>query len=337
MVRTQRGFTLIELLVVIAIIAAIIALLLPAVQQAREAARRTQCKNNLKQHGLALHNYHETFLRLPSCANLYAGTPDSLGNNYTHTAWVALLPYIDQANLYNQWNFNTLGHSGWICGAAPNIKGAVLPALLCPSSPLPTTIPAVNGCGAPITAPSYYPVFGVYDTASTVAQNQAAYGSQNFITTGANTYTSDAGLISWATYRQLRDCVDGLSNTIAVGEISSWLKDPNGGLHDTRPGNTWGFSIGSAGVNWAGYPLNCGGMLFAFPPNSNVYGVSPGPAGTNNYQGTNTPLSSAHTGGAQVLFGDGTVRLISNNINLQALLCLGAIADGPVTGEYYRI
>src|SRR6478609_4093851 len=97
-----RGFTLIELLVVIAIIAILIALLLPAVQQAREAARRTQCKNNLKQIGLALHNYHDTFLCLP---HRQGGTngPDPTQNNRDETGGtVFLLPYIDQAPLYNQ-------------------------------------------------------------------------------------------------------------------------------------------------------------------------------------------------------------------------------------------
>src|SRR6187401_1277341 len=102
--KTRRAFTLIELLVVIAIIAILIALLLPAVQQAREAARRTQCKNNMKQIGLALHNYHDTYLRFPSAfgiQSLNGGGAERWG----HSQWVALLPYYDQAPLYSQWNF----------------------------------------------------------------------------------------------------------------------------------------------------------------------------------------------------------------------------------------
>ena len=98
----QRGFTLIELLVVIAIIAVLIALLLPAVQQAREAARRTQCKNNLKQLGLALHNYHDLYNKFPnSYIAVINGTP--VDNNVSGIG-TKLLPYLDQANLYNQWN-----------------------------------------------------------------------------------------------------------------------------------------------------------------------------------------------------------------------------------------
>ncbi len=108
--RTVRkcGFTLIELLVVIAIIAVLIALLLPAVQQAREAARRTQCKNNLKQQGLALHNYHDTFLRFPSGGG-------QVTSGWGHSMYVSLLPFVDQSPMYNLWNFNQPGE-GWACG-----------------------------------------------------------------------------------------------------------------------------------------------------------------------------------------------------------------------------
>ncbi len=124
--RRARAFTLIELLVVIAIIAILIALLLPAVQQAREAARRTQCKNNMKQIGLALHNYHDTFNMFPY-AN--GGAASTVNSNLTimttyrnQTGWVLLLPYFDQAPL-----FNTLNHSAamgrWTNGGSRTLAG----------------------------------------------------------------------------------------------------------------------------------------------------------------------------------------------------------------------
>ena len=101
----RKAFTLIELLVVIAIIAVLIALLLPAVQQARESARRTQCKNNFKQIGLALHNYHDTYLRFPNGHGI-TSLSSTGGERWGHSQWVALLPYVDLAPLYSQWDFD---------------------------------------------------------------------------------------------------------------------------------------------------------------------------------------------------------------------------------------
>ncbi|WP_194242800.1 DUF1559 family PulG-like putative transporter [Gimesia benthica] len=143
---TLRGFTLIELLVVIAIIAILIALLLPAVQQAREAARRSTCKNNLKQIGLALHNYHDTHQLFPYATanpgNCIPADPNATITN--HTGWLYLLPFMDQANLYNQFNFsaatgqhnktsNTLAGGSSITTGNAQLGTNVIPILLCPS------------------------------------------------------------------------------------------------------------------------------------------------------------------------------------------------------------
>ena len=127
----RRGFTMIELLVVIAIIAILVALLIPAVQQAREAARRTQCKNNLKQLGLALHNYESSFRGLPPATVFDAATQTVYANANT-----LLLPCLDQAPLYNSYNMNV----SWLM-QTPAIARTLVPSLVCPSA-APCSIPA---------------------------------------------------------------------------------------------------------------------------------------------------------------------------------------------------
>src|SRR5580765_6167464 len=128
----RLGFTLIELLVVIAIIAVLVALLLPAVQQAREAARRSQCKNNLKQLGLAIHNYHEVALQFPSNMSGFAG----IGDPWTAGGWrkgsciVRMLPYLDQAPIFNQMNYS---NNTDVETAYPAIATLKLPVVNCPS------------------------------------------------------------------------------------------------------------------------------------------------------------------------------------------------------------
>src|SRR5262249_47931835 len=135
--RSHRAFTLIELLVVIAIIAVLIALLLPAVQQAREAARRSQCKNNLKQIGLALHNYHDSFGKLP--LNRHSGR--NLPAQFGSLGWTAMiLPYIDQAPLYSTINFSDQT-GNLVNGVQVNIdaRRKIIPVLNCPSNVQPAT------------------------------------------------------------------------------------------------------------------------------------------------------------------------------------------------------
>ena len=194
-VKRRRGFTLIELLVVIAIIAILIALLLPAVQQAREAARRSECKNNLKQMGLAIHNYHDTYRILPPGFNVdlvVANT--STGNG--GLGWSgSILPGLDQANLYNTIDFN----ADWGTGANEDACATYLSVYRCPSD---TTVSHRNHDGIDARVPTSY---------------LACFSGTRSSDSEANVTDAD-GIFFLNSSIRMRDLTDGSSNTIGVGE-----------------------------------------------------------------------------------------------------------------------
>ncbi len=293
----QRGFTLIELLVVIAIIAILIALLLPAVQQAREAARRTQCKNNLKQIVLAIHNYHDIFNAFPmGDAGRFNG--NDVIPNYESWGWpAAILPQIEQANLFNNIGVNTRTLSEALQSVTTN--GARdqlfpgLPAFQCPSDTTGERLQAGMtrqhfGGGVSGTPTSWRPPTTNYIGMIGIADTRVPNDLND---------RRPRGMFFRLGKMRFRDITDGTSNTIFVGErdqlggAGSWIgnRNPDGsGPHgaDYVLGNAW------ARIN---------------DPNS-----------TQNYY-RRTGFASKHTGGAQFLFGDGTVRFLSDNIdhNLQ--------------------
>lgn len=304
-VRLRKcGFTLIELLVVIAIIAVLIALLLPAVQQAREAARRSQCKNNLKQLGLALHNYHDVFGRF---CDMRGGPNDGAGRNGDECGIVRLLPYIDQAPMYSQIPMNNTVPVCWDGSFKP--WNTQIGLLLCPSCPIP----------APY-------------------QNTVAWKSYHFCvgTTINNNYEASVtnGLFgfSFVGIKGVRDMIDGSSNTIAMSELGlgtstrSVIGNTVYGVSgiDTNPTiclNTaaGGVYLGSTGISpwgqgslWPFGHTHWSGFTTVLPPNS----ASCEPFGDNpsNAWGIYTP-NSYHVGGVHVLMGDGAVKFASNNIN----------------------
>ena len=240
----QRGFTLIELLVVIAIIAVLIALLLPAVQQAREAARRSQCKNNMKQLGLAMHNYHDTFSAFPPLevqdTAFLTGNPPTNWGAYAGN-WVTLtLPYIDQAPLYAKFNFST--------SAAANQSLMNIPyrQLLCPSNAFGAGT-LLNG----YTITHYYAVQGSYST-GLEASKYAATGP-----------TSSTGIFYHSSRTSMRDVTDGTSNTLMLVEALGYKPlnpaNPGGGIDNSDAGRGIGFSA----VTETGIAINTVSRWFA--------------------------------------------------------------------------
>jgi len=322
----RSAFTLIELLVVIAIIAILIALLLPAVQQAREAARRTQCKNHLKQLGLALHNYHDTYNCFPMGSGRWGGGSGAR----RHSPHVGLLPYMEQANLFNM--IATGGPGAAVNGTTNywkntfnpwdnNHKGvrANLPTLKCPSDS-DTTVQNPRG------KTNY--MFSHGDTAWDHNPRWSGNGGRGLRGLFVGGHNSGGRIY----VRRIRDVTDGTSNTIAMSER---IKAKPGGrsvkegaisralAQNQYRGNPAiclttvdanGQIIGSvgrwAGTRWMDGAPNFTGHTTILGPNSPSCTHTAG----DDRDGIQEP-SSHHTGGAQVLLTDGSVRFISDSID----------------------
>jgi prepilin-type N-terminal cleavage/methylation domain-containing protein/prepilin-type processing-associated H-X9-DG protein len=319
MARSSRrlAFTLIELLVVIAIIAILIALLLPAVQQAREAARRTQCKNHLKQFGLAMHNYHDTFRLFPPAVTETDANRDGTNEHVGHWAWGAhILPYIDQAPLYQQMS------------PGQNTPVQVVALLATPLSFIrcPTDIGDVKADP------------GRMGNSATVANLQNMVRA-NYCVVHNDAFTASniagtRGVFMRNYCFNMRDISDGTSNQFLMGERDS--------VRDHMAAVFYAISKGAnvADVNVSGpgnNPFEARGYF-------GVYGAATTPLNSIVPHGSaNSGFSSLHTGGAHFLMADGAVRFVSENIHqvlqqatvggglLQRLL---ARADGRPVEEF---
>jgi prepilin-type N-terminal cleavage/methylation domain-containing protein/prepilin-type processing-associated H-X9-DG protein len=319
----NRGFTLIELLVVIAIIGVLVALLLPAVQQAREAARRAQCKNNLKQIGLALHNYHDIHLTFPPAylvqpnADATLGTPNANGDN--GPGWAALmllLPQIEQTGLYNAFNNNL---PAWHASNAT-------PAL----TPLP-----IYRCPSDLSGSSTY---NVVDSCGSSPNILSRFSLSNYVANAGQVEVwSDPGdlskLANGPFYRNSRtrmgDVIDGLSNTVFFGEQTTYH---------------------TIGATWVGVVPNsqtCPTPKFAFvgpdeaAPQVNVHSGPGGPFeippvihAPNSNLGLVDEMYSMHTDGCNVLLGDGSVRFASRSTDQLIWSYLATCAGGEVVGDW---
>lgn len=298
-----RGFTLIELLVVIAIIAILIALLLPAVQQAREAARRTQCKNNVKQVMLAFHNYHDVYLGFPNRHSLNGTTLNS-----GHGWGLKLTPYIEQAALFNQWNSG----KSWFDPENQVIAMARIPVYVCPSTPGGFREMELAGSNNVTTSRGIASDYVVFHQISTTGTD-ASCGSCN--TAAPKT----AGTIT-----PIRDITDGTSNTIMTAEQAG---RPDYYLRGVKQASNTGMTNPKFWGCWASYQSVTGqGWNAATPPGAGaVYAMN-----LSNSQG----IYSFHAGGAHVGLCDGGVRLVSENISTKLLIALWSRDGGEVVDEF---
>ncbi|MGQ0635456.1 MAG: DUF1559 domain-containing protein [Planctomycetaceae bacterium] len=293
--RFRRGFTLIELLVVIAVIAVLVSLLLPAVQQVREAARRAACKNNLKQLGLALHNYHDTHRVFPP-GYLYRRGPQ--GENVLGFGWGAMiLPQLEQANLYGQFNFN----APIFDAANEPARTRHLPVFLCPSVPVSQGKFVEMG-----PVPENY-AMGCY---------VASFGTPDL----DDTQEKRSGMFSRNSFTRVADVSDGLGNTLLAGERVNgpFRRAGSHGVHVTYE-TTWCGAV----REWTDFTDDHGHM--ALFQTGNV---------PNSPQSDDRDVSAPHVGVAHFLIGDGSVRPIGESINFALYQALGTRAGGEVTGEY---
>lgn len=281
-----RGFTLIELLVVIAIIAVLVAILLPAVQQAREAARAALCKNNLKQIGIAMHSYHETYGSFPS--GMFEDT-NAGSSGLGASGFVVMLPYIDQSNTYNRYNFEEM------YGSANNraVVSQRVASFICPSMEIPRPVGSIcNEIGA-VGSYLLHEGTGAYQNPS---RGIFPFNSPIFFGTKNNLV-------------RVADVTDGTSNTLAVGEAGyrylnyTWSSCSTDSTLVGKPKygyGRWGVGYPGAGLGNTARPLN-----------------------SFSLSGTPTGYASSHVGGVTFAMADGSVHFLSENIDHALLQALG--------------
>ncbi len=343
--RLRAAFTLIELLVVIAIIAVLIALLLPAVQQAREAARRSQCKNNLKQIGLGMHNYHDVANCLP--ISMSWGRTEPANNWDRRQAFsdkVYMLPYLDQAPMYNRTNFDDFPWNPWNTGS--NLpQSARLPVFNCPSNA------NVNGNGSA----------GNFNYAINVGVVNYSPNNTNVVSGTNGRHNGFASYTNWPGESDppvnFAQVTDGLSNSVAYSEFGMVPCNPASTGRKTMQMHTWsepgGVNAHRAvrdhclnnvghindcgrhdlrGSSWASSFIGYGG---AYSHNMNPNEKPCFATNQGDWRGSTVmSASSFHTGGVHALLGDGSVRFISENIDYNTWTALGTRNGGETVGEF---
>lgn len=324
--RRSKGFTLVELLVVIAIIGILVSLLLPAVQAAREAARRMQCSNNLKQIALAAHNYHDGYKVLPSSHINYMATYNSETYNPTlnHSGLELIMPFIEQKPLWDQIDFRY--HSGPsrypnqgpmpVHAANEQAMGNQIPGYLCPTDSGPKTIPAGGGWEAH---------YGLYTVEG--ARTNYDFSTNSLYVLYGYSYKwekrnipNEVRIFGINSDSSFNDIPDGTSNTIMFAETTRQVYNGYATAWGYRGWVMTGHDIAQNHGQAQG--INC--WVYANLPDTKKWGRL-GNWGTTG---------SLHPGGAQFALGDGSVRFIQESTRLLTLLQIGKAADGNAPAEY---
>lgn len=332
----RPAFTLIELLVVIAIIAILVALLLPAVQRAREAARRTQCRNNLKQLGLSLHNYESTHATFPIGGRDHPGRIPPFPNSMPWPGpsfFVGVLPYLDQSAI-----FAAITTSAPACGdpiLGPNsarVNGLSVPGIRCPSSRLPdfTATGAIQAF-----LPSYMGISGATPSPPGDADVFTELRLRNFSAcNGVTPQMSWGGVLVANQAITLRDVTDGTTSVMVIAESSDYVA--NGVQFDAGNHLGWMRGTDSRGTQAAYATNGRANRCFNISTVMHPVGARDFPEATTvcTANSPNRPILSAHDGGAQILLCDGSARFLSNSTDLTLVKRLSTRDDGGVISDF---
>jgi prepilin-type N-terminal cleavage/methylation domain-containing protein/prepilin-type processing-associated H-X9-DG protein len=333
------AFTIVELLVVIAIIGVLVALLLPAVQAARAAARRMSCKNNLRQLGIAMHNYHDVHRKFPPGYRFKPNSPiEGMG-----TPNVSLLAFLEQANLKTLADANI----PWYLQSPATAK-TIVRVFLCPSDTAnnPMTYPWVAAMGVPVGDK-----FANSSYAYSLGYRDAFSFSSDF---GPPPVTPESGVFAYHSQTRLASITDGSSNTFAVGEAASGFRicegigcttpvtgplGENGSAHGWLVGGTGAEPFYATGLRYTGHFASTVERMNKWPVTDSFAGISGGKPFDNSASWEGGPhwashFRSFHSGGSQFLFCDGSVHFLSETIEMTTYRNLSCIQDGQVVSPF---